>query len=113
MLHRLVLLVCRSDDVGMTMPHADGHNPAEAIQVTSARFVPYVLHFPLHEHDRFFVIEENSRIHELLALGEYFCRGRAGVLMRLMTCWRQRDFFHEIFSCYIILAEPAAPHAAR
>jgi len=40
MLHRLVLLVGRGNDMRMTMPHADGDNSTQAIQITLSLVVP-------------------------------------------------------------------------
>src|SRR5436305_12118157 len=94
MLHRFVLPVRGGDDVRMTMSDADGHDAAESVEVALAHLVPDVLHAAFNQHDRFFVVEENAWVHELLALGENFLSGGTGIFLRLMTGWRQRDILH-------------------
>ena len=65
------------------MPHAHRHDAAETIEIALARFVPDVLHPTFDDHERLFVIEENSRIHELLAKSQRPRRpmGRCTVLV--------------------------------
>ena len=82
-LQRLVLLRRSRDDMRMAMAHADRHDAAKPVKITLALIVPDVLHLALDEHDRLFVVEEDARVHELLALREHFGGGRAGVGFRL------------------------------
>ena len=84
MLERLVLLADNLDDVGMTMPYAHGHDAAERVEISAAALVPNVLHFSFHQHERFFVVEKNSRVQELLAQPQNFLGRRAVVFARLV-----------------------------
>src|SRR4051812_11374901 len=94
MLQRLVLLVRGGYDVRMTMPDADGHDSTESIEVPAAFLVPQVLHPALHEHDRLFVVEKNSRVQELFAQAQDFIGRWAVVLFGLMFECRQFGRFH-------------------
>ena len=67
---------------------------AQGIKVALARIIPDVLHRAFDEHDGIFIIEKNSRIHELLAQRENFRGTRTGVLFGLMIARRQWDVFH-------------------
>ena len=89
MLEELVLLPRRFDDVGMTMPDADGDDAAEGVEVTPAALVPDVLHFAFHEGERLFVVEEDARVQELLAQAVDLVGRRAGVGLRLVVEGRQ------------------------
>ena len=84
-LQRFVLLVRRGDDVRMAMADADGDDAAEAVEIAFAGFVPDILHLALHDHDRLLVVEKDAGVQELLAQGEHFLGGRAGVGLRLMV----------------------------
>src|SRR3954465_3686947 len=101
MLQRFVLAIGRDNDVRVTMPHAYGYDSAERIEISSPAFIPNVLHFSLHKHDRFLVVEENSRIQEFLAQLQYFLGGRAQVFFGLMIKRREFGCFHvgRISSC--------------
>src|SRR6185436_16199797 len=79
MLKGFVLFAGRFDDMGVAMADADGDDAAEAVQVTSARVVPYVLHFAFDEHQRLFVVEEDAWVDELLAQGQHLVGGRSTV----------------------------------
>ena len=61
------------------MPHADGYNPAERVQITPALFVVDVLHLSFHEHERLFVVEKNAWAEDQLAAAEDFFGGWAAV----------------------------------
>ena len=66
------------------MSDADRDDAAERIEITPAGFVPDVLHFPFHEHERLLVVEKNSRVQEFLAQAQDFVGGWPGVGLRLM-----------------------------
>src|ERR1041385_2475562 len=89
MLEELVLFPRRRDDVGMAMSDADRDDPAERIEITAAGFIPDILHFALHNGERPFVVEKNSRIEELLALAQNLVRRGSSVGLRLMSEGRQ------------------------
>ena len=76
------------------MSNAHGHDPAERIEISAAVLVPEILHFPFHEHDRIFVVEENSRIQELLAQTQDFIGRWPVVFFRLVVEWRKFGKFH-------------------
>lgn len=42
------------------MANADRHNSAQSIKITPSLFVEHVLRFALHNHQRLFVVEEES-----------------------------------------------------
>ena len=83
MLEDLVLALRRRDHVGMTMPDADGDNAAERVEITPPGFVPDVLHFPLHNRERLFVVEKDPGVQEFFAQLQDLFRGRTGVGLRL------------------------------
>src|ERR1044072_4370305 len=94
MLKQFALLVRCRDDVRVTMPDAHGHNSTKPIEITPAFLVPDVLHFSLYQHERLFVVEENSRIQKLFALRQHFSGRRAGIFLRLMSERRQYWSLH-------------------
>jgi hypothetical protein len=67
MLQKLILALRCCDYLWVTMAYADRYNPPERIKITSALLVEYVLPFSLHDHQRSFVIDEESRIQKLAA----------------------------------------------
>ena len=95
MLDGFVLLLGRREHVRMAMTDADRHDTAEAVEITLSRFVPHVLHLPLHDHEGFLVVEEEPGIEVLLPEGENLFGGRTGIRHRLVGRGRKRDRFHE------------------
>ena len=77
------------------MADADGHDAAKAVEVAFARVVPQILHAPLHEHERLFVVKEDAGVHELLAQRRHCIGGRAGIFLRFVTAGGQRDVLHK------------------
>ena len=46
---------------GMAVAHADGHDAAEAVQVTASGLIEKILHGPLHDHEGLFVVGHQGR----------------------------------------------------
>ena len=90
------LFVARGNDVRMAVTDADGDDAAETVEVALALFVPHVLTVAFHDHERLLVIEEDARVHELLAQGQHFVGGRPGVGKRLMLAGGEVRFFHRL-----------------
>ena len=67
---------------------------ADDFLFTRPGFVEEILHPALDEHDRLLVVEENSRIQELLAKPQDFVGGGAGILLRLIIKRWQVWRFH-------------------
>src|SRR6516225_11952910 len=85
MLERFILFLRSGNNVGMAMSYANRDNSAEAIEVSFACIIPDVLEFSFHQHQRLFVIEEDSRVEELLAQGEDLISRSAFVRRGLMA----------------------------
>ena len=94
MLQSFVLLPRNIDNVGMTMTDAHRHDAAERVEITPAALVPDILHFSLHQHERLFVVEKNSRIQELLTQTQDFIGGRPVVFLQLVIKGRKLGSFH-------------------
>src|ERR1700682_1752490 len=94
MLQRLILFPRHIDNVRMTMPNAHRHDSAERIEISASMLIPEVLHFSLHEHDRFFVVEKNSRIQELFTQTQNFVGGRAAIFLWFVVEGREFRKFH-------------------
>ena len=65
MLQKFVLLPRCFDHVRMAMADADRHDSAERIKIAASLFVEHILAFPFDDHERPFVVEENSGIQKL------------------------------------------------
>jgi len=84
MLQKFVLPPRCLDNVRMTMPDADRHNSAESIKISASVFVEHVLSFAVHDHQRSFVVEEESRIQKLTTQAQHFFRGYPTIGLRLI-----------------------------
>src|SRR5262249_8509564 len=101
MLERFVLAVRGRNHVGMTMPDTDGDDSAESVEISPAALVPNVLHFSLYKHERFLVVEKNSRVQEFLAEPQDFVGGRSGIFAWLLAERRKVEKFHvDLIVCY-------------
>ena len=78
------LLADLFDDLRMTMADGDGDDAGEAVEVLLAGFVPEVLHLAFDDQQRVLVVGEQARREILLAQGEDFGLGRAGVGFRFV-----------------------------
>src|SRR4051812_26317315 len=99
MLKQMVLSICCRHHVRMTMPDADGDDPAERVEIPPPVPVPDVLHFSFHQHDWLFVVEKNSRVEEFAAQTQDFVGGRSAVFGGLMIEWRKVRRVHVVMSC--------------
>src|SRR5205807_4610080 len=82
------------DNSGVTMYHTDGGDSAKRVEMSAAVLVPEILHVPIHQHERLFVIEKNSRIQEFFAQMQDFISRRTAVFFRLVIKWRKLGKFH-------------------
>src|SRR5205807_10352256 len=82
------------DNSGVTMYHTDGGDSAKRVEMSAAVLVPEILHVPIHQHERLFVIEKNSRIQEFVAQMQDCISRRAAVFFRLVIKWRKLGKFH-------------------
>ena len=103
MLEQFVLPPGRLDDVRVAMSDADRHDTAKRVEITPPLIVPDILHLSFHEHDRFLVVEENSRIQKLLAQAQDLVGGRALVGDGLMLKWRKLKRVHVWIICRAFL----------
>ena len=94
MLILFALPVAGRDDVRVAMSDADCDDAAESVEVALPFLVPHVLHPALHDHERFFVVEENAGVHELLAQGKHFVGRWSGIRSRLVIARGERGFLH-------------------
>ncbi len=67
MLQRFVLLAHRFEHVRMTMADADGGDAGEAVEIAPAFFVPDILAFAFHQHQRLFIKMKKRWIEKFFA----------------------------------------------
>src|ERR1700736_6481118 len=94
MLQQFVLPIGHLDNARMAMPDTHGHDSTKSVQISAPLFVPDVLHFPFHQHDRLLVVEKNPRVEELFAQPQDFFRGGSVILSWLMIECRKFGCLH-------------------
>src|SRR5271165_485625 len=96
MLERLVLQICRSDNIGMTVADANSRYTSEPVEISPALFIEKILTFALNYHHRFPVKEKESRIQEFLSQRRHFLCGRTCVGPRRVAVRRKVRCFHSL-----------------
>jgi hypothetical protein len=69
------------------MADADRHNATERIKIPAPMFIKDVLPFTLNDHQRSFVVDEESRIQEVATQAQHLFRGWPAVWLRLIIEW--------------------------
>src|SRR5262245_22475146 len=106
MLQKFILTPRCFDHVWMAMADADRHNSTERVKIPSTLFVEHILAFPLHDHQRPLVVEENSGIQKLAPQPQHFFRGWATIRLRLIIEGREFRCLH-----YFVLQTFPSPSA--
>src|SRR5215472_5172758 len=95
MLQKFILTPRCFDYVWMAMADADRHNSSQRIKIASTLFVEHILAFPLHDHQRPLVVEENSGIQKLSPQPQHLFSGSTTVRLRLIIERRAFRCLHD------------------
>src|SRR6516162_11004160 len=82
------------DHVWMAMADADRYNSTERIKIASTLLVEHILAFPLHDHQRPLVVEENSGNQKLSPQPQHLFGGPTTVRLRLIIEGREFRCLH-------------------